>query len=259
MDNHFIDNYLMYILVIILLLLVVIYVYKKSSKNILVTQYYIPKWDERKNEINECLINNLQNPLLDEIHLFVEKEYDFSWIQSEPNFYKIKLIPTDKRLSYKTAIDHSNNLSDHVLSRDNKFILANSDIYFDESLSFLDSLDINNTFLALTRHEIKDEGLELYERPSVSQDVWIWKSKLDIKNIPENEDYFNDGIELGIWGCDNRILKIVSDSGYKIRNIGKNIRCIHNHKNDLRTWATNPNEVKKRYWSPGKFVYLDCE
>ena len=71
MDNHFIDNYLMYILVIILLLLVVIYVYKKSSKNILVTQYYIPKWDERKNEINECLINNLQNPLLDEIHLFV--------------------------------------------------------------------------------------------------------------------------------------------------------------------------------------------
>lgn len=248
-----------YILSFSIIIIVIIYslyyhYYKKHNKYILITQYYIPKWDERKNEINECLIHNIQNPLIDEIHLFVEKNYDFSWIQSHPNFNKIKLIPTDNRLSYKTTIDYSNHMSENDI-----IILANSDIYFDETLSFLNSLDFKNTFFALTRHEIKGNHLELYDRPSVSQDVWIWKPKLDIKNIPENKDYFHDGIELGIWGCDNRILKIVSDSGYKIRNIGKNIRCIHNHKNDLRTWTTNPNEVKKKYWSPQKIIYLDCE
>ena len=218
------------------------------------TQYYIPKWNERELEINECLVNNLQNPLLDEIHLFVEKEYDFSWIQDNPNYYKIKLIPTKERLSYKQAFDYSNDLSSNDI-----IILANSDIYFDDTLSHINSVDLDNTFLGLTRHEIKEEELELYERPSVSQDVWIWKPPLQIKDIPENKDYFEDGIQLGIWGCDNRILKIVSDSGYNIRNIGKDIRCIHNHKNDLRTWSTDPQEVKKKYWSPGNFIYLDSE
>ena len=244
---------MVYVLLVFLVLLF-IYLLCISSKNILITQYYIPKWSERKLEIDECLVNNLNNPLINEIHLFVEKEYNFSWIQDNPNYHKIKLIPTKERLSYKQVFDYSKSLSTNDI-----IILANSDIYFDDTLSYINSVDLDNTFLGLTRHEIKGTELELYERPSVSQDVWIWKLPLQIKDIPENKDYFEDGIQLGIWGCDNRILKIVSDSGYNIRNIGRNIRCIHNHKNDLRTWTTDPQEVKKKYWSPGNNIYLDCE
>jgi len=249
------EEYIIYLTVILSVVVFIYWIIHNQHKRILITQYYIPEWKERQLEINECLVNNVDNSLLDEIHLFVEKDYDFSWIQHNPNFHKIKLIRTKGRLSYKQAFDYSK----QSLSSNDIIILANSDIYFDETLSHINSIDLTNTFLGLTRHEIKGLTLELYERPEVSQDVWIWKSPLQIKDIPENKDYFEDGIQLGIWGCDNRILKIVSDSGYNIRNIGRNIRCIHNHKNDLRTWSTDPQEVKKKYWSPGNYIYLDCE
>lgn len=248
------DYFIFIILFIIFIIYCISYTLFIANKKILITQYYIPKWKERELEINECLVNNLQNPLLDEIHLFVEKEYDYSWIQDNPNYHKIKLISTKERLSYKQAFDYSNDLSSNDI-----IILANSDIYFDDTLSHINSVDLDNTFLGLSRHEIKEGELEINKNPSVTQDVWIWKPPLQIKDIPENKDYFEDGIQLGIWGCDNRILKIVSDSGYKIRNIGRDIRCIHNHKDDLRTWSTDPQEVKKRYNTSDNYIYLDCE
>ena len=51
-----------------------------NNKIILVTQYYEPNNEERKKEIKECLINNSKNKLIDEIHLFVEKDYDLSFV-----------------------------------------------------------------------------------------------------------------------------------------------------------------------------------
>ena len=238
----------------ILIILYFVYKYFKMNK-ILITQYYLPKWEERQIEIDECLIHNLNNHLIDEIHLFIEQDYDFDKFKSNPNFSKLVFVNSTERLSYKQAFEYSNR---HCSSND-IILLANSDIYFNETLSKIDTYSFDQTFYGLTRHEITETGLKLYERPSVSQDVWIWKPPIQIKNIPDNIDYFTDGIQLGIWGCDNRILKIMKDSDYTIRNIGKDIQCIHNHKNDLRTWSTNPKEVVKKYWEPNKIYYLDCE
>ena len=47
------------------------------DKVILITQYYEPNNSERMIEIKECLINNNNNKLIDEIHLFIEKDYNF--------------------------------------------------------------------------------------------------------------------------------------------------------------------------------------
>ena len=49
----------------------------------------------------------------------------------------------------------------------------------------------------------------LYSNPKVSQDTWIWEDKLKIKNF---KDYEDDGIMLGIWGCDNRINYILKNN-----------------------------------------------
>lgn len=219
-------------------------IYRQFNKDkvILITQYYEPENEERKIEIRDCLINNSKNKLIDEIHLFVEKDYDFSFI----NLDKIKLINTDKQLSYKRSFDYSN------INFDNKniIILANSDIYFNDTLDKIHNLNFDKTFYALSRHDLDKNGkYKLITTAFKSQDVWIWKIPIKVIRDKNNEnDFFDedDGVIMGIGGCDNRIVKIMKNSGYNVKNIGNKIQCIHNHKNDYRNWKTDPEKVKLR-------------
>lgn len=227
---------------------------KDIVKKILITQYYIPKWEERQDEIDETLINNLNNNLIDEIHLFIEKNYDFTKFKSNPYFNKLVFVKSKDRLSFKQAFEYSNK---HC-SKNDIIILANSDIYFNGTLSKIDNYLFNKTFFALSRHEITIDGLIL-KTSSDSQDVWIWKLPIHINKSSENIDYFKDGIQLGIGGCDNRILGIMKNEGYTIRNIGRHIQCIHNHKNDLRTWMTDQYELSKRYNIYDKLYFIEPE
>jgi len=220
-----------------------------KNKVLLITQYYEPNNSERMIEIKECLINNNNNKLIDEIHLFIEKDYNFDFIKNN----KIKFIKTDKQLSFKKVFDYSNTFDDnHII------ILANSDIYFDESLQNIHYIDFNKTFYALNKYNLdKNNNLVLDGRHN-SQDTWIWKPPINIiQNENNSNDLFdkNDGIILGVGSCDTRILKVVEDSGYKIRNICRQIRSIHNHKNDYRPWMTDPykKKLQNKYIKNGRF------
>ena len=220
-----------------------------KNKVILITQYYEPKNEERKVEIKDCLINNSKNKLIDEIHLFVEKDYDFSFV----NLDKIKLIYTDKQLSFKRSFDYSNDNFDnqHII------ILANSDIYFNNTLVKIHDLNYDKIFYALSRHDLDINcNFKLIPTTFKSQDVWIWKTPIRvIRNKINETDFFekNDGIVLGIGSCDNRIVKIMKETGYNVKNIGNKIHCIHNHKNNYRTWMTNPiqKKMQKKYVENG--------
>ena len=241
---------------IIIILIFCIFYFKGYTKDrvILITQYYEPNNAERMLEIKECLINNNNNKLIDEIHLFIEKDYNLDFIDSN----KIKLIKTDKQLSFKKSFDYTNNFDgNHIV------ILANSDIYFDKSLHFIHKIDLYKTFYALNRYDIdKNNNTTLYSYP-YSQDTWIWKPPINIvQNENNSNDFFdkNDGIILGVGGCDNRILKIVEDSGYKLRNICKQIKTIHNHKNNYRLWNTDKNKLKyTNKYSKNGLKSLMCE
>jgi len=249
--KDFLKEYKYEILLTFIILGVIIYkIYNKylnelihiSPKNkvILITQYYEPKNEERKVEIKDCLINNSKNKLIDEIHLFVEKDYDFSFV----NLDKIKLIHTDKQLSFKRSFDYSN----HNFDNQHIIILANSDIYFNNTLVKIHDLNYDKIFYALSRHDLDINGnFKLIPTTYQSQDVWIWKTPIKvIRNKINETDFFeeNDGIVLGIGGCDNRIVKIMEETGYNVKNIGNKIHCIHNHKNNYRTWKTNPIQKK---------------
>ena len=185
------DNKLLFIVILIgIILLCVNSDEKDNTKIILITQYYVPKNEERKKEINECLINNLNNNIINEIHLFIEKDYDFSFLENI-NKNKLKLIKTDKQLSFYKSFNYSNGLNG-----DNIIILANSDIYFNHTLSEIYNLHYENIFYALNRYDIKNNKLVLFDRID-SQDTWIWKPPLNIiKNDNNINDYFdiNDGI-----------------------------------------------------------------
>lgn len=225
-----------------------IYTQFNRDKVILITQYYEPENEERKTEIRDCLINNSKNKLIDEIHLFVEKDYDFSFI----NLDKIKLINTDKQLSYKKSFDYSNINFDSK----NIIILANSDIYFNNTLDKIHDLNFDNTFFALNKYNLQKNGEIILYESIHSQDVWIWKTPIKVIRDKNNEnDFFDeeDGVILGIGGCDNRIVRIMKNTGYNVKNIGNKLQCIHNHKNDYRNWNTDPNKLNltKKYRKNG--------
>ena len=91
----------------------------------LITSYYIDKNKERQLEIDECLKNNIDNVYIDEILLLCE---------SLPNIKhrKIKIIETN-RPTFKNFLFYINKNT----SEDDINILANTDIFFDDSLNDL--------------------------------------------------------------------------------------------------------------------------
>lgn len=229
-------------LLVVMIFIVISIIRRNNSNSIdsnkktvsLITQYYIPKWKERQTEIDETLINNINDPYIDEIYLFVEKEYNFEMIKSKvKNFDKVKLINRKSRLSFKMAFEFAN----HHIAEENIKILSNSDIYFNNTLTNVHSINLFKTVLCLSRHEITNDKLEITKDTHWTQDVWIWTDIINITPKSNNKDYFKDGIMLGIGGCDNRITAILKSAGYNLQNCCKKIICIHNHKNDLREWT----------------------
>jgi hypothetical protein len=220
-----------------------------KSKVILLTQFYEPKWIYRKKEIFECLEQNLNNRHIDEVHLFVEDEFNFEKIfPNNKNLNKIKRVNQKERLSFRDAFEYSNK----NLPKNNIKILSNSDIYFNDTLKNIhENLLGESHVLALSRHNLdKKNKLKIEKLHAVSQDSWAWKGNMEL--LKDDKHYNNDGIKLGYWGCDNYIAALFKKSGYSVSNPCKSIICTHLHK-DKNMRVTNSSN---RY--VGDYLSVTC-
>ena len=227
--------------------------FNSKEEIILITQFYEPKDKGRKEEIEKCLINNINNKNISKIYLFVEKNYKFINELDLSKKQKIILINNKVRLSFKQAFEYANK---NIVKQNQDVIciLANSDIYLDNTIQNLREYNLNNKFLALTRIEKgdnKDNFVYMYPSNN-SQDTWIWKNKINVTY--KNEDYINDGIILGKGGCDNMIAYILDKSGYKVENKCKLINTFHLHKDDIRDW-----KGRDSYKNRNHFKHINCE
>jgi hypothetical protein len=202
------------------------------NRIVLIQQYYIPKDKHRLDEINKCLQWNIENPLINEIHLLNENIYDID-ILKHP---KIKQINIKTRLTYKKAFDYGNFLGPKVIK-----LLSNSDISFDNSLLFLKNYDLNNTVLALTRYNIRSyepftynlynfSGVMYNNIASGAQDTWIFTN---IRTSSLMEFY------LGVAGCDSLILYCLERLGVKLLNNCLLIKTYHHHMSNIRYYDIN--------------------
>jgi hypothetical protein len=187
----------------------------------LITTYFKSKEPEREAENLECLIENIKNPLIDVIHLFLQgDEYPNIEMGS-----KLKLIKHGKRPNFSELFTYSNNLNGIK-------IVANSDIYFNETLKksveALKKWDV----LALTRWDRLENGkIEFYNNYK-SQDVWIFE-----KNIKKDIGNYH----IGRHGCDNRLVFEFKKFGYSIKNPSISIQTIHVHNSNLRLYFNDAN------------------
>jgi len=195
---------------------------KREGYN-LIFPYYEPDDKLRVNEINFCLRKNIENELIKTIFLFIS-ETDKEKITIPINEKIIEVIIETDRVYFDQIIKFAQSFKNQF------FILVNSDIFLDNTISEIDLSDKN--VYCLSRHEYINEStikIPVYHRRG-SQDCWIFRSDIEINNFEELD------FRMGVPGCDSRIAYIFYENGYKVLNTSLTTKIYHVHNNNYRTY-----------------------
>jgi len=207
----------------------------------LITTYYITNNQYRNMEIKKCLKKNVENKYIKKIYLLNNNNYNLDFIDNNQN--KIVQVIISKDINYKLNFNDAIFFINNYL-KDDICILSNSDIYFNESLSFINKDNIQNNFYALLRYDEDINGnLSIFKKYDIprddSQDCWIFKSPL---NIDLNKLNFS----FGTLGCDSTFAYIANESGLKVLNPSLDIISIHVHNTEFRTYS-EANRIHGKY------------
>jgi len=196
---------------------------------ILLTSYYPEKNKKRSEEIQYCLQKNIENIHISKIILLCEG------VLAPINSGKVEEILVNKRPTFSDFISVAN-----IESEDKIKIIANSDIYFTETIQIANySLKYNEVY-CLSRWEYR-EGNIFIKNNFKGQDSWIFKG-----GLPSSAGKFH----LGIPGCDNLFAGELKKLGRKILNPSLTIVSIHIHESDLRTYNRSLDRLIGDYYYP---------
>lgn len=113
-----------------------------TERVVLFTTLYNERDVKRFDELKYCLDKNLQNESISEIVVFTEDSPDEMSRYSD----NIKIVSTPTRPTYHDMMKHANEYYSGDI-----IMIANSDIYFDETLCELNKMDMTGKFFSLTR------------------------------------------------------------------------------------------------------------
>jgi len=195
----------------------------------LIQQFYMPEKLKRRREINRCLAKNVACPFIDKIVLLNEDNF-FDQFPEDPTG-KILQRVSGKRLTYDAVIRF---IVDEVPA--NTIVaFANSDIFFEDSMRYIWSVDLKDRFLALLRWDVQED-----ESPSVlfgprddSQDTWIcWSTSIKERKWNWTDFQF----PFGQGGCDNAIGMEMLRNKFLVINPAYTIKTQHVHASGVRTY-----------------------
>lgn len=209
-----------------------------SKKFVLITTLYNEKNEARIGEYLTCLKSHLEHPRIKKIIVFYDTDRDdqksvlLNALKMENNIV-IKTI--SGRASFALFFDYANEFH-----QNENIIICNADIFFNDTLNTLDSIDLENKFLTLTRWNVTQSGdLELFkqyyngsylERSSQrSMDAWIFKSPLKKFNNPD--------IRLGLMGCDMAVAVQAMEAGLFVFNPCLSVQACHLHLSESRNYV----------------------
>uniref|UniRef100_A0A6C0D8I3 Exostosin GT47 domain-containing protein n=1 Tax=viral metagenome TaxID=1070528 RepID=A0A6C0D8I3_9ZZZZ len=191
-----------------------------------ITQYYVPEQSKRRNEINTCLHNNVENTYIDHIILLNEKDFSAKL----PKSCKLKQEIINHRLHYDDVVRYIND----NIPEDSIVVFANADIYLDESIRSIWSTNVEDKFFALLRYDDDENGnSEIFGPRADSQDTWILSSN-SVKN--RNWKYEDFHFSFGISGCDNAITTEMLRMKFLVVNPALTIKTHHLHISEIRTY-----------------------
>lgn len=198
---------------------------------VLMTMLYNEKNSRRIQEYITCLERNIKHELIGQIHIFYDKTNDDRKNKLLTHLQKLGVTITylNSRVTYGDCFALAN-----TLYPNKKIIIANADIYFNNTLYKLVDYDLTGKFLALTRWDEEKHGvLTPYRRyyginTPDSQDVWIFQSPI--------RRFQDDDIALGWPLCDGRIAYQANASGFRVLNPCMTIQCCHLHYSRIRNY-----------------------
>lgn len=201
-----------------------------TNKIHLITSFYIiDKTDEkilqRNNELLECLYKNLNNELIEKIHLYVDNIKALNKAIEIDKNNKIIVVNIGKQPTYHDMFKYTmDNLKNCIC------MISNSDIYLYKcDMKLIDKLE--NNIYALSRHE-NNLKCEVYGWGS--HDAFIFKPNFLKYEILEGMNHTQN-----IAGSDDNIINILCDNGYKLYNFCFDIVIVHLHSSNHRTYDSN--------------------
>ncbi len=205
----------------------------------LITSLYNETNEERCKEYITCFKKNLEHPLIHEIIVFYDTIKDLDGKNSILDFLlkqNVIIIYGQGHPSFYSMFEEANRSK-----KGNGIIIANADIYFNDTLFLLKEYDLGSQILCLTRWDDDGKGNlkpfmkyskeKGFEPKLSSQDVWIFQSPISI------EKRRSDNIFVGTLGCENRIAYEASDAGLVITNPCLSIQCCHLHNSGVRNYS----------------------
>ena len=197
---------------------------KNSDRYIdLVLPYYDCGNESRQDEIHKSIKSNLENKIIRSITLIVDDGSDPRWIDEN-----LRILNIDSRPTYLDWTNISKEFPKSGIS-----ILANSDIYFDESLSLLKAfMKIDRTFVALSRWDIRQGVAVPHPNPHWSQDVWAFSC------AERFDPVLTRGLDIpiGVPRCDNKIAYQFAVNGWRIVNPHRHVKAYHLHETEFRAY-----------------------
>ena len=213
----------------------------------LVQQFYIHRDLRRYNEILFCLRKNCNNEYINKIYLLNEKIYTQKELGlNDKQIKKIVQVDIKKRMKYSDFFNFIN----HKKEKDNLegyVILANSDIYLNETVTNLYRTNLSFQKACFMQLRLDTIRKHLKKRND-SQDTWIFHSN----TIPSLKFSYLFNFNLGVPGCDNKIVYQFYKLNYTIYNEPYRIETIHIHKSMVRTY-----KITDRVKSPYGYLGID--
>ena len=190
-------------------------------------QFFVHPNEDRHNEIKYCLLRNVQNEFVDKIYLLNERIYSDEELGVSSD--KIIQIVIHKRLTYYDVFHF---ISENICGF---CCLLNADIWFDFTLCNLKRATKKYMFAQLRFDN------DLIQYRSDSQDTWMFHSKYVNVLVDKECDF-----QLGMPGCDNRILYIFYKYGFILINDPYFIKTHHCHSTNVRNY-TETNRISRPY------------
>jgi len=206
----------------------------------LLTGFYREPDEARRAELLECWRRNAALDHIDAMHLLIEDDTTpESAIELCPELAhpKVRLVPRGRRQTFQEFFNYAAAELPH-----RRVVLANADIYFDDSITAVKRCDLRRNMIVLARWDVQADGSSKLHDVDFSQDAWIFQPPVKLRNCD---------FTLGVAGCENRLAWAAHHIGrLKVENYARTIRAHHLHLSGLRRWPA----TGLRIGGPGRRV-----
>ena len=191
-----------------------------------ITTLFVNHWTHpnsaRRSEIDQCLRRNLDNSHIDRVVLLAQSAPEHRRQVVSHKVVWVELPSSVQRPTYQHFFELVNHLTTTPYDLN---IVANSDVFFDDTLALLKPLDLEGVCVALSRWEM-DQGKATQPAGENSQDAWIFKGR--VRSLGKTD------WALGTYSCDWRIAWELVHGDYNIINPTRDVKHYHLHASGIR-------------------------